>query len=46
MKTVSIFGDIHGNLPALNAVLADMDPGEWRSAAVSAILSAMERSRT
>jgi len=24
MERVTIFGDIHGNLPALDAVLADM----------------------
>ncbi len=28
MKSVTIFGDIHGNLPALEAVLADMEARE------------------
>jgi predicted phosphodiesterase len=28
MNQVTIFGDIHGNLPALEAVLADMDQRE------------------
>ena len=28
MQRITIFGDIHGNLPALEAVLADIDAHE------------------